>query len=197
MKKGIFITLYGINNIGKTSHALRLVARLKKMSIPAMYLKYPVYKQKPTGPLLNKMLRSQKKQGISEAELQLWFVLNRYQFQPKLKKLLDQKKVIIAEDYIGTGIAWGLTKGAKFRELENMNKFLVQPDLSILIDGKRILRAKERKHIHERDDKLVRKCQRVFRRLAKRYKWNVVQLADDRDITAARIWNSIKNSFDY
>lgn len=187
----MFIAIYGINNIGKTKHALRLVERLKIMGIPAVYIKYPVYAQKPTGPLLNKILRSQKKQKMSEEELQLWFVLNRYQFQPTLKKMLAQKKVVVAEDYIGTGIAWGVTKGAALRELENMNKFLVQPGLEILIDGRRVLRAKEKKHIHERDDQLVSKCQKVFRRLAKRYQWKVVKRAEDRDITAARIWKVI------
>jgi len=184
----MFITLYGINNIGKTYHAKRLVGRLKKLGGKAVYVKYPIYQKRPTGPLLNKILRSHKRQEVSEEELQLWFVLNRYQFQPRLKKLLQKGITVIAEDYIGTGIAWGAAKGASMKELENMNKFLVQPDAAILMNGERFLKAREKKHLHERDDLLAEKCQKIYRKLAKKYRWKTIQVDRDPDVTAARIW---------
>lgn len=189
--KGTFITIYGINNIGKTTHAKRLVARLKKLGKPAVYIKYPIYSQKPTGPFLNKILRLSHRQKMKEEELQLWFVLNRYQFQPKLQKMLANGKIVVAEDYIGTGIAWGAAKGAELKELENMNKFLVQENMAILLDGKRTLNAREKKHLHEQNDPLVENCRKVYRKLAKKYEWKVVQVAPDRDVTAARIWKLV------
>lgn len=192
---GKFITIYGINNVGKTTHAKRLVARLKKLGKKAVFIKYPVYSQKPTGQFLNKILRSRAKQRMSEEELQLWFVLNRYQFQPKLQKMLRAGKIIIAEDYTGTGIAWGTAKGANQTELENMNKFLVQEDCAILMEGRRKLVAKERKHIHERNDLLAKKCRAVLRKLAKKNKWKVVQVDKDPEITAGRIWKTISEVF--
>ena len=137
----MFIALYGINNIGKTYHAKRLVKYFKKIGKKAVYIKYPIYGLKPTGPFLDKILRKQGKQKMSEEELQLWFTLNRYQFQPRLKKLLERDYIVVAEDYSGTGIVWGMAKSrnpAKMRkEIEAMNKFLVQPDMAILLDGKR------------------------------------------------------------
>lgn len=190
----MFITLYGINNIGKTYHAKRLVARLKKLGKKAVYIKYPVYSQKPTGPLLNRILRSHK-QKMPEEELQLWFVLNRYQFEPKLKKMLREERIVVAEDYIGTGIAWGTAKGAKQKSLENMNKFLVQPDMAVFMDGKRVLKAREKKHIHEQDDMLANRCQRIFQGLAQKHHWKTIQVDRDPDITAARIWALVSRSF--
>ena len=187
-KKGKVIAIYGINNIGKTTHAKRLVARLNQLGKKAVYVKYPIYDQQPTGPFLNKILRSRGVQKMPEEELQLWFVLNRYQFQPQLKKLLAQKKIVVAEDYIGTGIAWGCTKGGNLQELENMNKFLVQPDCSVLLVGRRKFSAKENKHLHESNDRLVEKCQKIHIKLAKKYGWNVVHVDEDPDVTAARIW---------
>lgn len=188
----MFIALYGINNIGKTTHAKRLTARLKKLGKDAVYIKYPIYNQKPTGPMINKILRSQGRQKISEEELQLIFVLNRYQFQPKLQNMLGQGKIVVAEDYVGTGIAWGTAKGSNQAELEKMNKFLVQPDLAILMDGQRELIAREKKHIHEKDDKLAEKCRKIFIELAKKYRWQIVGVDKDPDITAERIWESAK-----
>lgn len=189
--KGVFVTIYGINNIGKTYHAKRLVSRLRPLGKKAVYIKYPIYSQKPTGPLLNRILRSHGKQKMKEEELQLWFVLNRYQFEPKLKSMLRAGKIVVAEDYIGTGIAWGTAKGASQRELENMNKFLVQPDATILLEGTRKLYAREKKHLHERDDLLAAKCQKIYRKLAKKYGWKTVSVSSDRDITAARIWHAL------
>jgi len=192
VKNGVFIAIYGINNIGKTAHAKRLVDRLNRLGKKAIYIKYPIYSQKPTGPFLNKILRSNGKQKISEEELQLWFVLNRYQFEPELRKMLKAGKIAVAEDYIGTGIAWGTSKGANQRELENMNKFLVQPDLALLMDGKRILAAREKKHLHERDDAIANKCQKIYRHLAKKFGWKIVYVDKDRDVTAARIWSATR-----
>lgn len=187
----MFIALYGINNIGKTTHAKRLTARLKKLGKCAIYIKYPIYNQKPTGPMINKILRSKAKQKISEEELQLLFVLNRYQFQPKLQKMLKAGKIVVAEDYIGTGIAWGTAKGTSMQELEKMNKFLVQPDLAILLEGARKLEAREKNHIHEKDDQLAEKCRKIFGKLAKKYKWRVIKVDKNPDITAARIWEVV------
>lgn len=190
--KGKFLTIYGINNIGKTTHAKRLVKRLKKLGKKAVYIKYPIYKQKPTGPFLNEILRKRGEQRMTEEELQLWFVLNRYQFQPKLKKMLSQGAIVVAEDYVGTGIAWGAAKGARIAELEKMNKDLVQPDLAILMDGERVLSAKEKRHLHEKDDRLVKKCRSIFLKLAPKNGWKIVKLHADRDISAARIWKSLE-----
>ena len=160
MKKGKLIVFYGINNLGKSTQARILIENLKKRGIKAEYIKYPIYNLKPTGPFINQVLRSGKKQKISEEELQMWYTLNRFQFEPKLKEKLANGIWIAAEDYVGTGLAWGWSKGADLKYLENMNKFLVKEDLSILFYGKRFLDGKEKIHLHESNDELMKKCQK-------------------------------------
>ncbi len=188
MKKGKLIVIYGINNIGKTVQSKRLVAHFRRLGEKAVYLKYPVYRMKPTGPLLDKILRSGKAQGISEEELQLIFVLNRYQFQPTLIQWLKQGKIIVAEDYRFTGVAWGVAKGANQAELEKMNKFFVQEDIAIFMEGRRKHASKEKGHLHESRDALVNRCARVFRILAKKYHWKKVLVSHDKDETEKAIW---------
>lgn len=188
--QGKFITFYGINNIGKTTHAKRIVEHLKELGKKAVYVKYPVYEINPSGKFLNKILRS-KSQKISEDELQLWFVINRYQYQPKIKEMLSQGTWVIAEDYIGTGIAWGITKGLDRAWAEEINKKLLKEDLAILIDGERNLTAKERKHIHEQDDKLMKKSRKVHLELGKLYKWEKILLCPKKGDTQREIWKSL------
>ncbi len=188
--KGKFITIYGINNIGKSTQSKRIVERLTKAGHKAKYIKYPIYDLEPTGPFLNSVLRSGK-QNISEDELQLWFVMNRYQFEPQLKELLEDGYFVIAEDYVGTGIAWGIAKGLDEPWAENINKYLLKSDLSILFEGQRDVTAKEEAHVHEQDDDLVEKCREIHSHLADKYGWKRLQVQEKWDDTTELLWKLI------
>lgn len=191
--KSKFITFYGINNIGKTTHAKLLVEYLQKKGFKVVYVKYPVYTLAPSGPYLDKIVRKSKGvQLISEEELQMWFALNRYQFQPTLKKYLDKGYVVAAEDYVGTGLAWGWLKGANLTWLEEMNKYLIKEDLAILLEGQRAIAVKEKEHIHEAKDKLVEKSKKVHHTLALKYGWKIVQMETDKADTARKIWQIVE-----
>lgn len=192
MNKGKFIVFYGINNLGKSTQADLLIKRLKKEKIKAEYLKYPVYDLAPTGPFINKVLRSGKKQKISEEELQMWYTLNRFQYEPKLKQKLEKGTWIIAEDYIGTGLAWGSAKGANLKMLMAYNQTLLKEDLAILFTGKRFLEGKEKKHLHESNDNLMEKCKKKHNELCKKYKWIKVDANNTRNEVAESIWKIVK-----
>lgn len=191
MNKGKLITLYGINNMGKTTQARILVDHLEGLGHKVKYVKYPVYDISPTGPFINSVIRHPEKQSISEDELQLWYVLNRYQYQPKLREFLSEGYIVVAEDYSGTGIAWGMAKGLKEEWMEQMNEYLVKEDLAILIEGKRILNAKEKHHVHEQNDELMEKCAVVHSYLAEKYGWRRVQLQPSIEATSKLIWDIV------
>lgn len=188
---GTFITFYGINNIGKSTHALRVVEKLNAEGRKAKYVKFPIYDLEPTGPFLNGVLRGADGQKISEDELQMWFVLNRYQFQPELERLLGEGYIVVAEDYTGTGIAWGMAKGLEMSWLEELNKFLRREDFSILFEGERDVTAMEKQHVHETNEELVQKCVKTHQQLGDKYKWNRVQVQPDKEETAKLVWELI------
>lgn len=188
----MLITLYGINNIGKSTHALRLVERLRADGYDAVYIKFPVYDVEPTGVFLNGFLRSGHAQSISEEELQTWFTLNRYQFEPTLKGWLSEGKIVVAEDYTGTGIAWGTIKGADTEWLETLNHYLLKEDLAILLDGERHESAKEAGHLHEDNELFMKRARGVHLNLAERYKWTVVPVQDTREATEELLWAAVR-----
>ncbi len=191
--KGKLITLYGINNIGKTTHAKRLVERLKANGYKSVYLKYPIYGLAPSGPILFEQLRGKRGQTMSEDELQMWFVMNRYQFQPKLKKFLNEGYIVVSEDYTGTGIVWGKTKGLDEGWLEGINEFLVKEDFAIMLEGRRSLKAKEKFHVHEQNDRLMGKSEKTHQYFARKYGWQVVALQPSKDETAELVWKKVGN----
>ena len=174
MKEGLFIVIYGINNIGKSTQVEMLVNALEKSELKVEYLKYPIYDLSPTGPKINKILRSGEQQEISEEEFQGLYAKNRYDFQPQLIKKLDEGINVVAECYTGTGLAWGWTKGADLEKLIEINKGLLQPDIDILLDGDRFLAGKEETHQHETNDDWMEQCRKNFLELAVRFNWDVV-----------------------
>ncbi|QQR54911.1 hypothetical protein IPG41_07095 [Candidatus Peregrinibacteria bacterium] len=188
----MLITLYGINNIGKTTQAKLLVDRLKAAGRDAVYVKYPVYDVEPTGPYLNEFLRSGAAQTITEEELQMWFTLNRYQFQPTLQAWLAEGKIVVAEDYTGTGLAWGTVKGAKVEWLEALNAGLIKEDLAILLDGERFGHAAEKAHIHESNPDFMERSRQIHLELGQKYGWLKVPVEGSIEEVAQRLWGLVE-----
>ena len=171
------ITLYGINGIGKTTQVERLVAFLESQGKPASRLKYPVYDLEPEGPFIYKYLRDadfRREHELSTEALQQKYADNRRRSEEALKKRLAEGEWIVAEDYTGTGIAWGLTWGADLEYLERINRDLLQPDLCILMHGERFDTAIEAGHRNEMAAERIRICKNFHWLLAGRYGWQCV-----------------------
>ncbi|MDP4008186.1 MAG: hypothetical protein Q8P68_03250 [Candidatus Peregrinibacteria bacterium] len=184
-----FIAIYGVNNIGKSWHAKNIVERLKALGAKAVYIKYPIYDIEPSGTFLNKTLRSGEPQKITEEELQTWYALNRFQFEPSLKQMLAENDYVVAEDYTGTGICWGYTKGASLDWLESLNSQFIKPDFSILMYGERKTSAAEVGHLHESHDELLNKAEETLNMLSEKYDWKRVLKDDNYEVTKQRFWD--------
>lgn len=171
------ITLYGINGIGKTTQVGLLVEFLISQGKQASRLKYPVYDLEPEGPFIYKYLRDadfRKANELSTEALQEKYADNRKRYEEELKKRLAAGEWIVAEDYTGTGIAWGLTWGADMEYLEEINRDLSQPDLSILMHGERFDTAIEAGHRNETAEERIRICKNFHLLLGERYHWKQV-----------------------
>ena len=177
MKKGKFIAVYGINGIGKTTQVEILVKYLQSKGLKASRLKYPIYDLPPEGPFIYKYLRDPQfraENELSTDELQQKYADNRVRYEEKLKKRLKSGEWIVAEDYIGTGIAWGLTWGGNLEYLEKINKNLLLADFSILMYGERFNTAIEKDHRNEMESERIKICKNFHLLLAKIYDWKLV-----------------------
>lgn len=173
---GRLIVIYGSNNLGKSKQLDLLEEEYKNEGIPYTRIKYPIY-DSPTGEIINSILRpaeGEDKVEISESDFQALYAENRRQYEPILRALLEQGDVI-AEDYIGTGMAWGLTKGVDKNFLEEINADLLKPDIEIVLDGYRYAGGIERRHRHEDvEPRVWEKSRMAHLELAREYGWEVV-----------------------
>ncbi len=187
---GKFIVIYGSNNIGKSTQSEILAQKI----INCTRLKYPIYDLQPTGVLLNQILRYPEMltKTYTETEIQQIYVQNRVDYEPALKNILAEGRNVLAEDYIGTGIAWGLTRGVSLDELEKLNRGLLMPDVSILLDAEhRYIDAIEKNHKNENDQELWVKNRNIYRKLAVHFGWEVVNANQQLEFVTKDIFDKI------
>ena len=190
----MLIALYGINNIGKSTQVKKLEERLKAEGKSVKVLKYPIYDLEPTGPQINMFLRDPEAPKISGENFQMLYIQNRLDYEPQLLKDLEEVDVVLAEDYIGTGMAWGMTQGIRYEWLQGRNMQYPQrkADLEILMDGDRFLVGKETSHRNEGDDEAMQKTRENFLFLADRYKWPVVDANQAEDKVTEDLWKILQ-----
>ncbi len=179
---GQFIVLYGINNLGKSTQAHMLVDALNARGIAAEYLKYPVYDLSPSGPLINAYLREGNPFGLSAREAQILYTLNRTQYEPLLHQKLADGITVIAEDYIGTGLAWGGGAGVDMDFLATINSHLLPEDRAFLFEGQRFTEGIESSHKHEQDDELTSKVKDLHQMLAHKHGWTLINANQDKEV---------------
>ncbi len=170
-QRGKLIVLYGINNLGKSTQAKLLVEKLKNNGYQAEYIKYPIYSLNPSGELLNDYLRNGNSFNLDQREAQIIYAFNRTQYQGELTAKLESGINIIAEDYTGTGIAWGIGANVDESFLKIINSHLIPEDLVFLFDGERFREAIENNHKHENDEDLITKVRWAHLKLREEYGW--------------------------
>ncbi len=186
--RGKLIVLYGVNNLGKTTQAKLLVEKLNSTGHRAKYLKYPVYDLAPSGPMINSYLREGNPQKLSHREAQMLYAMNRAQYESKLKEDLEQGFDIVAEDYWGTGVAWGVGAGVDQKFLLELNDHFLKEDLALLLVGIRIVPSFEDNHLHEQDEAFTNKVNQVHQDLGQQFGWKMIDAIGSIEEVRGRIW---------
>jgi dihydrofolate reductase len=191
-KRGKLIVLYGINNLGKSTQAKLLVERIRVAGHPAEYMKYPIYNLAPSGPIINSYLREGNPLQLTPREIQVMYTLNRDQGQERIANKIKSGINIVAEDYTGTGIAWGTGKGVDRDFLELINSHLLPEDIVFLFDGDRFLEAKESTHKHETDDSLTARVREIHRELGEEKGWIRINANRPIDEIIEELWHHVE-----
>ncbi|MDR0651081.1 MAG: hypothetical protein LBG59_06955 [Candidatus Peribacteria bacterium] len=169
--QGKLIVLYGINRLGKTTQAKKLVQWLQNQKISAEYLKYPVYDLSPWGPECLAYLKQGNPKHLTPEQFQMRAAFNRAGHQEYLENLLARGIWVVAEDYSGTGIAWGTAHGVDSAFLAAINEPLLKEDIAFFFDGDPFREATEPSHLHEQNDVLTAKARKIHQNLAQKYGW--------------------------
>jgi thymidylate kinase len=190
--KGLFIVLYGPSGVGKTKQLELLEDRFRKEGTAFRRVEYPIYDLGEAGSKLKRILWRQEK-ALAEEEMQRLFATNRRDFEPTLISWLSSGVTVLAEDYKGTGMVWGVTRGLTIEKMEEINKDFSEPDVSILIDGPRRLDLRPGEgHVYNTDEEEWYKARKMYLAMADRYGW--IRVGGDAPIltVAGRIWTIVQ-----
>ncbi|MBI5817335.1 MAG: hypothetical protein HZB09_02820 [Candidatus Yonathbacteria bacterium] len=114
-----------------------------------------------------------------------------------LRGFLEKGIRVVAEDYTGTGIAWGMGAGVDKNFLIQINTHLYKEDVAILMDGDQFESGREAKHKHENDRILTSEVRRYHKVLAGEFGWHIVNANQDREAVHEEILSIVAPALKY
>jgi dTMP kinase len=196
MSKGCMIAVEGADKAGKHTQVMNIMSYLKSKNIPAETLDFPQYKAF-FGKLIKDYLNG-KFGGIQDLPAEyamLPYALDRLQYQPLIKKWLDEEKWVILDRYTYSN-SFSVAKCPQelwqekinyMEDLEFNQMKLIKPNHNIYLYldpkiafGMRNQGLKEYQNgkadIHERDFDLLYNVSKVYHEIAKQNPnaWTVV-----------------------
>lgn len=130
MRKGNFIVLEGIDFSGKTTHSKKLVEWIKSKNYRV------IATEEPTEGAIGKLIRNYLKRGdVSPTVFALLFAADRVEHIEKvINPLLSEGVIVVSDRYVESSIAYQAAGGLDVEWIENINRFAIEPDLTILLD---------------------------------------------------------------
>lgn len=168
--QGKFIVFDGLDGCGKTTQIKLLIDYFKNRGVEVETLHYPDY-DSGIGKLIHQFLY--KEYDFSPEVQFLLYFADFIKDKEKIQKWLEQGKVVIADRYFTTTIAYQCLKGFSLdNALKIAEQFnLLKPDLIFYIDipsdisMKRKFKEKGKLDRHEEDKKLLTDLRDVFKKL--------------------------------
>jgi dTMP kinase len=127
----VLIAFEGLDQSGKQTQAERLKAAVEARGRTAVLLDFPSYETR-IGAEIGAGLQGTRDYGPDT--MQLLYVANRYEKKPQILALLAAGTMVICDRYLASSIAYGEAHGLDGAWLREMQQYLPQPDLPILLD---------------------------------------------------------------
>src|SRR5205085_12134349 len=168
---GLLIAFEGLDQSGKQTQAERLKATIEARGREAIVLDFPAY-ETPIGKEIHAGLHGGRE--YAPDVMQLLYVANRYEKKPLITGLKANGAVIICDRYLASSVAYGEAQGPDPAWLLEIQRFLPQPDLTILLDvapqtaaGRKITNRDK----YERDLAMLSRVRESYRRQAASGGW--------------------------
>jgi dTMP kinase len=188
--RGLLIAFEGLDQSGKQTQAEGLRDRLVDAGRLVRLLSFPAY-DTAIGTELARALRGDREYGADV--MQLLYVANRYEWKSQLERELARGTVVICDRYLASSVAYGAAQGLDATWLRDMQKYLPQPDLTILLDIDPAVSARRKtvdRDKYERDLALLERVRRSYLEQASGG-WVRLDADRNRDTVAADVWQAV------
>lgn len=187
------IAFEGLDQSGKQTQAARLAEALRRAGRRVEALAFPDYTT-PIGVEIGQALQGHR--AYQPDTMQLLYVANRYEHRPRLEAWLAAGSVVICDRYLASSIAYGEAMGLDPVWLAEIQRYLPQPALTVLLDiapEASLARKQGGRDAFERDLPLLARVRASYRRQAEQApSWLVVNGQRDKDEVASDILTAVR-----
>ncbi len=187
--KGKFISIEGIDGCGKSTHVKLLMRWLRSHGRKVVITDEPT--NDVIGRVIKRVLRGELKLPIAAEAL--LFAADRVQhISDVIEPALKAGKVVLNERYVYSSLAYQSARGLPMNWISSINKYVLRPDLGILVDVPAKIafaRIKSSRKLDEfeRNPRLQQRVRRNYLRIAKREGLKIVNGTRSRDEVQAKI----------
>ncbi len=181
---GVLIAFEGLDQSGKETQAQRLRDHVREAGRKSRLVSFPDYGT-PIGEELARALQGEREYGPEV--MQLLYVANRYERKDDLRRWLEGGLVLVCDRYVASSVAYGEGHGLEPAWLVDIQRFLPQPTLTIVLDvapETAMQRKAADRDRFERDLALLGRVRNSYHRQAAQADWFLVDGERSRDEVA-------------
>ncbi|HYY65963.1 MAG TPA: dTMP kinase [Nitrososphaeraceae archaeon] len=172
--KGKIIVIEGIDRAGKGTQSRLLMDALKLAGRICVMIDFPDYTT-PIGIEIRAFLDG-KRDYPNELKHML-LSANRWEKKKEIESMVDNGTMLIMNRYYQSNLVYGIANGLNINWLLNLDKGIPREDMVIVLEVSpktSYQRAVDYQDVFEKDKKLLEEVQKNYRKLAKKFKWNII-----------------------
>ena len=188
----MFIVFEGLDQSGKQTQAERLRDRLEAAGRTVRLLSFPSY-DTHIGAEIGRALKGER--DYAADTMQLLYVANRFEWKPEIARELASGTVVVCDRYLASSVAYGEAFGLEGQWLSDIQRYLPQPDLTVLLDIDPQVSASRKtadRDKYERDLALLARVRESYLRQASAPRWLRLDAGRDREAVAADVHAAVQ-----
>ena len=188
---GHLVVFEGLDQSGKQTQAELLRDRLKAEGHKSRLVSFPDYGTS-IGEEIARALQGEREYGPDV--MQLLYIANRYERKPDLHRWLDGGLVLVCDRYVASSIAYGEAQGLDPAWLTEIQKFLPQPDVTVMLDIEpetAVHRKSVDRDRYERDLAMQQRVRESYQRQAAAGQWITLNGERAKSDIAADVFSAV------
>jgi len=189
--RGLLVAFEGLDQSGKQTQAEAVRAWVEARGRMCRLLSFPAY-ETTIGQEIHAALHAGREYGPDV--MQLLYVANRYERKPSIEQWLAAGTIVVCDRYLASSVAYGEALGLDPEWLVDVQRYLPQPDLTIVLDIAPETAARRKsvnRDRYERDLALLSRVRESYRRQARQPGWRLLDGDRPRDAVAADVFSAI------
>jgi len=183
----MIIALEGTDQAGKKTQTAMLAKALKAQKIKTAVFDFPDYST-VIGKEIDTYLHGKRK--FPPEVIHYLYAANRWEKVEEIKKSAAKNSILIMNRYYHSNIVYGIANGLKEKWLESIDAGVPKSDLVIVLDVSQtesFSRKKSKRDKFEKNKLFLKKISQIYRKLAKKHKWKIIDASGTKQETHKEI----------